>query len=759
MRSRKWLSFLACAGLALPSLAASETAAPVTHALRAERVELDTVALDGEFDEAVWGRAQPATGFRQRTPENGAPASERTEIRATYDELNLYFAVLCRDGDPGAIIADEQGRDADLWRNDSVRIILDTFHDFRSGYLFETNPQGARGDAAFTWSGLDSLNWNWDEIWDVRAKVTDLGWQAEVRIPFSSLRFHPGKTDPWGVTFVRRIRRKNEVVTWPFLSREHSVFRLSLAGELRGLEGIRHGRTVEVKPYLLAGVSRTPSLGEPETDESATAGLDVKFSLGPNLTADLTLNTDFSQTEVDTQMVNLTRFDLFFPEKREFFLESSEDFKFGRDEVVEPFFSRRIGLVEGEVVPILGGAKLSGKLGRYRLGALSIHTNQHTLSDGSRVPETNFSVLRLKRDVRERSSVGLLAVNREMFGHSCGESDCTDGVDNDEDGETDEDFYASFNRTYGVDADFQFLKSAFLRSFLSKTHTPGLDGNDYAGMLHGGWWSELWECYLSHIVIEENYNPEVGFVPRTGVRTYPYVAFNPQPNRRYVRDLYFSAETRYWADRGNDILSRDSRAGFSVTFQSGDWLSAAVYDHFERIREEDEYEIYPGIWITEGDYSFEEADLWFGSDSSRKVSTWLGVGKGSFYDGHRDMYYVSLQVVPGEHFLSFIEYERNEVRLPAGDFNIDLLIVRMSYSFTTRASLDGSFQFNSTTDDVTSNVRFRWIWREGSDLFVVYNERRDVERRTWERSFFPDERITDRSLVVKWTVQFNLGGG
>ncbi len=200
MRSRKWLSLLGCAGLALPSLMASETALPVSHAVRAERVELDTVVLDGEFDEAVWQKAQPASGFRQRTPENGAPASERTEVRAAYDELNIYFAVLCHDGDPGAIIADEQGRDADLYRNDSIRIILDTFHDFRSGYLFETNPQGARIDAAFMWAGLASLNWNWDEIWDVSAKITDLGWQAEVRIPFSSLRFHPRKTDPWGVT-------------------------------------------------------------------------------------------------------------------------------------------------------------------------------------------------------------------------------------------------------------------------------------------------------------------------------------------------------------------------------------------------------------------------------------------------------------------------------------------------------------------------------------------------------------------------------
>jgi hypothetical protein len=506
-----------------------------------------------------------------------------------------------------------------------------------------------------------------------------------------------------------------------------------------------------------------PSLGEPETDESATAGLDVKFSLGPNLTADLTLNTDFSQTEVDIQKVNLTRFDLFFPEKREFFLENSEDFRFGKGQVIEPFFSRRIGLVEnvdeeGEVVPLLGGLKLTGKLGRYRLGALGIHTNQHTLSDGSRVPETNFSVLRLRRDVRERSSVGLLAVNQETFGRSCGESDCTDGVDNDEDDETDEDFYASFNRTYGLDSDFQFLKSAFIRAFISKTHTPGLDENDYAGMLYGGWRSELWEWNLSHLVIEDNYNPEVGFVPRTGVRTYPYVAFYPQLNRRRVRDLLIFAEMKYWSDAGNDRLSRDSIANFAVTFQSGDVLSATLFDHFERIRWEDEYEIHPGIWITEGNYDFEKFEVWYGSDPGRVLSTWLGVGKGSFYDGHRDMYSGELYVYPGERLFFYIGYERNEIRLPAGDFNTDLALARLNYSFSPRASLTGSFQFNSTTDDLSSNLRFRWIWREGSDLFIVYNERRDVERHTWDRRFFPDERLTDRSLVVKWTVQFNLGG-
>ena len=450
------------------------------------------ILIDGNLDEPEWSLAQPATDFVQQEPLMGEPSTERTEVRMLYDDENLYLGVYCFDsaGSEGITITDIS-RDYAPRETDTFTMVFDTFNDKRNSFIFGTNAGGAKRDGQ-TAGDSERRNYDWDTVWHVKTKITEQGWQAEIAIPFRSLRFREVEEQVRGVNFGRRIRRKNEYTHWSPIPRPHRTSRVSLAGELNGLSGIRQGRNLYLKPYLLTPVVRREG---DDVDFLFDVGFDLKYGVTSELALDVTLNTDFSQVEADLQQINLTRFPLFFPEKREFFLENAPLFQVRRvgrglrnsSRDLIAFFSRRIGLSQGRVVPILGGARVTGRVGPYGIGFLSIQTDEF-----EELPSTNFTVARVQRDILGNSDVGGIFINKQGGGQ--------------------------YNRTYGVDGRLQFFQNLEIASFFLKTDTPGLSGEDTSASAFVGWADHRYDIQAEYLSIEDNFNPEVGFIPRKGIR-------------------------------------------------------------------------------------------------------------------------------------------------------------------------------------------------------------------------------------------------
>ncbi len=680
--------------------------------LRAFRIKPDQIVLDGRLDEPQWALAPLATGFIQREPYPGRPATERTIVKVLYDEENLYIGAILYDSEPAGIIADEMRRDGSLHRNDTFAVLIDTYHDHRNGYFFETNPLGARLDAVVFDEGRE-VNTDWDGIWQVASLITPEGWQVEIKIPFSTLRFDSGRTSTWGLQLRRIIRRKNEEVYWSALPLDASMWRLSLAGHLTGLKNIRQGRNMEIKPYILAGLERVPSEGSNTTETTKDMGVDLKYAITPHLTLDITINTDFAQVEADELSINITRFPLFFPEKREFFLEGSGFFDFGLRAKLQPFFSRRIGLSAGREIPILAGIKLTGKLHNYGIGLLNIQTRS-----GSTTPGTNYTVVRLKRDVLERSRVGIIAINKEP----------RDG---------------SFNRTIGVDTRLVFLDHLYVTAFLVKTYTQGIHGRDTAGYLKFMWYDPRILLSLSHLDIAENFNPEVGFVLRTDIReTTAYAHLFIRPRGSLVREYAPYMLVKYISDHRDRLIGRNLNTGLSVTLHSGDSLEMAVKREFDYL--DYDFEIRPSIVIPDGGYTNQSLYLAISTDERRPLSATLVAERGDYYDGRRTSLSGSFNIVPAKYLKISPGFTREDVSLPDGSFTASLLTTSIEYTLSTRAFLNALLQWNDDTGQRSFNIRFNYEYRPNSDIYIVYNERHYTET--------PD--TVDRILIVKLTYLF-----
>jgi len=679
------------------------------------------IVIDGILDEREWSLVEPATDFIQNEPNMGEPASERTEVRLLYDDETLYVGIYCFDsaGTEGITLTDVS-RDYGSTDNDHFAVIFDTFDDDRNGLAFGTNPVGAKRDFQVTQDG-ERTNADWDTIWDVKSQITDSGWQAEMAIPFRSLRFRDSQQQVWGINFNRRIRRKNESSHWSAIPRPYWLSRVSLAGELEGINGIGQGRNFYIKPYLLTPVVRRE---QDDVDFLPDAGVDIKYGVTPGLALDLTVNTDFSQVEADQQQINLTRFPLFFPEKREFFLENSTIFQVKRvgsgfrsnDRDLIAFFSRRIGLSQGRVVPILGGARLTGTAGPYRLGFLSIQTD-----DSDTTPSTNFSVARIRRDIFQNSDIGGIFINKDVKGDH-------------------------YNRTYGVDTNWQFFRYLEAASFLLKTDTPGLQGEDKAFHAFVGWRDPSIEMEAEHLSIEENFNPEAGFVPRTGIRTSKgqFIAKSrPGEAIPWIRQFRPNLGIEYITNQENVLESRDFDQTFSIDFQDGGLFWFTHRFLFERLDEP--FFIRPDQAIPVGDYRFRVISTNYSSDQSRMFSGSLFFQTGEFFDGHKTTTRAGFGFKPGYHFGSSIAWNRDDVELPSGDFTTHLVIVRLDYSFDTHMFLDALIQYNSTVKEIASNIRFNFIHKPLSDFFLVYNERRAT---TGE--------VIERALIAKLTYVFDF---
>jgi hypothetical protein len=708
------------------------------------------IDVDGRLEESHYAAARAFDGLIQAVPESGGTPSERTEVWLGFDHANLYVgARIWHAGGESAWIANEMRRDSQQLRaNDSFGIYFDTYHDRRNALGFFVNPIGGFADIQLTNEG--SPNFDWNPVFDVRTGRFDGGWTVEMAIPFKSLRYRPGVEQVWGVQIRRSVLRDNE---WSYLTPipiqfagggPNGVFRVSLYADLVGIEAPAVGRNLEVKPFATSGI-RSDHTVTPEVDNdgSADAGLDVKYAITQNLTADFTVNTDFAQVEVDEQQINLTRFGLSFPEKRDFFLESRGIFNFatggigfggpgggGGGPTPTLFYSRRIGLQGATPVPILGGARLTGKVGSFDVGALSIQTAD---DDAAGAVSTNFSVLRLRRDILARSSVGLLFQNRS---HSAVAADGSNQA-------------WGFDGTFGITSDLSFI------TYYARSHTQGLTGkqDSYRAQLSHD--ADLWGGSVDYLAVGDDFNPEIGFVRRSGFGvTSGDLRFSPRPAALpWIRQLVFQVDGSYLTEQETGLVESRSYGGrFEVDLDRGDTFSAQYSNNYENL-------VVParisGAQFAAGRYDWDEYQVSYRFGPQRPYQGNLSVRWGGFYTGTRRAIGVSqgrIEVTPQLSMEPSLEF--NWLDLPqqtsSGEFNQHVARLRTTYTLAPRAYVSGLVQYASGSNTVSGNFRFRWEWAPGSELFVVYTEDRDTDVLGSDR--WSD--LSTRGLVIKVTRLF-----
>jgi hypothetical protein len=670
---------------------------------------VEGIRVDGVLDDGEWSRATPIGPLLQRDPVEGAPASETTEVRVVFDRDNLYFGISCRDRTPSAIVATQLGRDADLDVDDWVVIVLDPFFDQRNGFLFSVNPAGARADGQIS-NNAPEPSFDWDGIWDARTRITAEGWVAEIVIPFKTLRFKPGQTT-WGLNVERQIKRRQEHDRWASPRNDIWVTNLAAAGRLNGLEDAQQGRGLDIRPYV--------SGGEEMSDGTAKAGLDVVKSLTPNLTASLTVNTDFAETEVDARQVNLTRFPLFFPEKRTFFLEGAGVYDIaglsaaggeGPPPDLLPFHSRTIGLYQGQEVPILAGAKLSGRQSGFNVGALDVETRR-TSVNGSELASQNLLALRLSRNLFEQSWIGVIATRGDPSG-------------------------AGDNTLLGVDA--RFATSRFrggqnlsLDVFVLRTDDTTSAGTAYAYGLRVEYPNDLWRASLGFKEIGEGFRPALGFAPRTGIRKAEgEVAFQPRPGRFGVRQVSLGARPQLISNLGGRPESWDVFTSLpEVQLDSGEHLAFNWVPAYERL--EEGFEIQPGVVIPPGSYSWSRYQVEVSSATKRPWVVEAALWWGGFYGGSLRQLESQLTLKPSTHVALALQAERSDAQLPQGGFVAQVFSARLDYSASPNLTWSNLVQYDSDSRILGFQSRFRWILKPGNDLFLVVG-------RGWYRRFDGD---------------------
>ncbi len=725
-------TLLLAAGLWIPSVAPAQQVAPqqptaidVEAAPRPETTATRArgpITIDGVLDEATWADAPVIDRFTQSRPDRGLPLTEATEVRLLYDDETLYIGVEMWDRSPDRLTIPSLEQDFQSGNSDIFGITLDTFFDRRNAFMFLVNPMGAVKEAQdFDDSRYE--NAAWEGIFDVKTRVHERGWTVEWAIPFTTVRFDPSlEVQDWGLQLMRRIRRNNEEGYWAPLDQRDRIHKMSKAGTLRGLQGIRSGRNLLIKPYAL---SARAAPGTTPSEWTYDAGVDLKYGITPRMTLDLTWRTDFSQVEVDQEQVNLTRFSLFFPERRDFFTENSGVFNFGdisernyrsgsslRD--FSLFHSRRIGLEGGQEVPIVGGGRLTGRAGGFEVGAISMQTRP---DEG--LPAENFSVLRAKRALGGFGDVGGIFVNRQS----------TDGA-------------GTFNRTYGAEANLSPSRYLRINSYLAAVEDSELsDGSGWAGRLWAGWRDDFWNVSAGVKHVGDDFVPRVGFVRRRGVRTgYATVGVHHRPVSAVVNEINPFVETDVVTDLDGRILTRVHNASFSVGLQDGSRVGVEVTDNFERL--DDSFSVQGDAVVPAGDHSFQEVSANASTSAGRELSGRVRLSRGGFFNGDRNSASVSALWRVSYRLAVDASAQRNALSIPgAPSFDADVYGGRVTFAANTRFFTSAFLQYNSATTDVVSNLRLNFIHSPLSDLFLVYTERRN-------RS---GERPTERFLSFKVT--------
>ena len=688
--------------LLMSPLLAQEADPPSVQAVQVEQEPV----LDGVLDEPVWQEASPVGQFRQRNPQEGNPATERTEVRILYSETAIFFGVTCYDSQPDRIIATQRARDADLEFDDSFTILLDTFHSHRNAFWFEMNPLGARFDSWITDEG-GRTSPEWDERWEVAVAIGEEGWVAEVRIPFSVLRTPAAEEQVWGIDFRRNIKRKNEEVAWSNYRRDFTFEQVSQAGHLVGLRQIPRGFTYRIKPYVLLGLSRSlPEFGGASTHNESDVGLEVfKYRLSPNLTLDLTVNPDFAETEVDDPQINVTRFPLFFPEKREFFLEDAGVFELGPGGDVPElrlFHSRRIGLTEdGEAVPILFGGRLTGKAGKFELGLLNAQTLE---SDPD--PRRNYTVGRVKR-IFGRSFVGAMVTNLQSGGSS------------------------DYNRTAALDSELVFFDHLSVNSFLVHSWSPDLSEDTWAFRpAKITWESDFLNANIEHQAIQRNFEAEMGFVPRKDMKqTLGEISIHPRPDSEWIRRTTLGAFMSYISNQAGELETRDQKMTFGVEWESGDRSMVDLGKNLESITQpfllREKFLILPGV------YRNNQYEYRFRTFRGRRLSTFLRIRWEEFWGGDRFSTTFNPNFIISDNLSVRIEYEFDDISLPQGQLTTHLVNSIFRYNFSNVWLTTTTLQFDSSEDLYNLNFRLNYIYRPGDDVFLVFNRTSDNERTDW----------------------------
>ena len=686
--------------------------------IRAVKFDED-VNIDGILDESIYDSVEPISDFVQHLPVSGATASDNTEVWVFYNDQSIYVTAKVYESVPeDEWVANEMRRDVGRLRtNDSFSVMFDTFLDRRNGVAFLVSPIGGFSDFTINNEGMATrpVNFDWNVVWNSRVGRFDGGWTVEMEIPFRSLRYEPSSEQAWGIQFRRVQIRLNEAtyITEIPISAANigppmvaGMWRISEAATLTDLEVPPRNLNLEIKPYGLGTVTTNRTANPPVNGQFANeAGVDVKFGITNNLTADFTYNTDFAQVEVDERQVNLTRFNLFFPEKREFFLEGAANFDFTQPrnlDVPTMFFSRRIGLEKGQVVPIDVGARLTGKVGDFDIGALNIGTDG---SDLSSVESTDFSVLRIKRDVLSRSRIGMIYTDRSK-------SLVGEGA----------------NTLYGVDGTFNFLDDIQISTFAAKSESPGFSGDDESYMANFNYNGDRYGFRSGYLVVEDNFNPEVGFKRRNNFKQYEgNLRFSPRPaSIESVRQLSFEAQTRsYWSATSGALETRRHELIFNTQFENGDQFRATTRDEFEMLTRG--FQIAPKVSLLPGTYDFSSHEISYSLGPQRNVSGRLSYRFGDFWSGTNSAIGISGGSIELSQQLSVEpSYSFNEVKLPEGNFRTELGRFRVTYTISPRMYFSGLVQYNSTQNSLSSNLRFRWQWSPGSELFIVYSDDRDT---------------------------------
>jgi hypothetical protein len=741
-----WRSGVWCLGMVLmagaawaqpPAIANPREPRP-TPTVRAHRVD-SPIRIDGRLDEEAYGRLEAITDFVQQEPDEYAPATERTEAWIFFDENNVYVSARNWESQPNRRVANEMRRDtAQLRQNDTFAVLFDTFHDKRNGYIFYANAIGGMADSQVTDEGPPNADWN--TVWDVRTGEFDGGWVIEMAIPFKSLRYQPGRDQTWGVNLRRVVRWKNE---WSYLAQVpralttfRGILKVSSAATLEGMQVPSGSRNLEFKPFALAGVSTdntvTPRLSN---DTSARIGGDIKYGITQNITADLTINTDFAQVEVDEQQVNLTRFNLFFPEKRDFFLEGLGTFAFagrasaglaaGTGDTPYLFFSRRIGLDQSRVIPIRAGGRVTGKARNVTFGALNVQTGD---DDAARIEEANFTVLRAKADVLRRSSIGGMLTHRTATPGRIGSND-----------------------GFGVDTALSFYQNVRIDAYLAGTRTEGREGDNLSYRGFFDYNADKVGVQAERLVVEPNFLPEIGFVRRTDMRrNFALARYSPRPRTiPNLRRLTGQASLAYITNNQDRLDTRDATARFEAEFTNSDVFSVSYTDNFERLVRP--FAIAPGVNIPIGAYDFHTARVGYVAGQQRPYSGEIVFETGPFYDGDRRSIALNsgrMQITPQVSLEP--SFSINWIDLVQGSFTLKVARTRATYTITPRMFVSGIVQYNSAATSFGSNVRFRWEYRPGSELFVVYTDDFDTDARTDFAA------LRNRAFVVKFNRLFRL---
>jgi Domain of unknown function (DUF5916) len=731
--------------VAIPLAAQSSTSAlrPPSARVGAATVVQQPPVIDGRLDDDAWRNAPLYDGFVQRELNEGQPVSERTQVRIVTDGEALYVGAWLFDREPGGIVPGEKIRDVSLDNSDYFAIILDTFLDRQNGFVFATTPAGVEYDGQVAKEGegggitvtgqtraqsgsMGGFNLNWDGSWTVRTSSDSAGWYAEFRIPFSTLRYGSSANQSWGLNLSRGIRRKGEDAYWSFIPRQFNLYRLSRAGTLEGLK-LPTQRLATITPYILGG-SRRDFATDSRMHGTNEIGGDAKYGVTPSLTLDLTYNTDFAQVEVDEQRTNLTRFSLFFPEKRPFFLENAGVFSAGTPQAVELFFTRRIGIdTLGTPVPIRGGSRLTGHAAGFTLGALEIVTDELA----GRQPANSYSVLRAVRELPSRSRVGVLAVERMATSNS-----------------------SDRNGTFALDGRVGAGDAWTFDWWGAKTSTPNRSGDDFGYSVRAAFSTADWNNNARVVAVGSNLNPEVGFLNRAGgYRFYEIAAmrFVRKPEWKWLKD--WNPHTNYRGYYGLDGSWQNGQVHVDLTeleFANGGKFGPEINVFHEGLTSP--FAIAPNVVLPVGSYNYTVYGLDWTLNPSAPLSFVLRGDFGPFYNGVRNGGSVTFTYRRGAALSSSLLFDYNDVRLDQGSFTRRLIGTRLAYFFTPRVFAQTLVQFNNQARVWTANGRFGWLGTAGTGLFVVFNDGEEAD------GFFRWTRPQTRSVIVKFTRQIGTGG-